>query len=180
MLLTLGQKYIFALFIAAPLLTGISTPSFAASLHQYIEAPEIVGKARLKFMFWNVYEASLIAHKGNFTQEQPFALELKYLRGFEGKEIASRSIDEMRSLGMDDEVKLAKWYQEMQGIFPNVKEGEMITGVVDDKQISHFFFNDKPLGIVHDKEFSKWFFNIWLSEKTSQPEMREQLLGLTH
>lgn len=178
MLLPLGQKYIFALFIAIPWLIGMSAPSFAENLNQYIEAPKLVGKARLKFMFWNVYEASLIAPRGHFSQETPFALELKYMRGFEGKEIASRSIDEMRSLGMDDEVKLAKWYQEMQGIFPDVKEGEMITGVVDNNQISHFFFNDKPLGIVHDKEFSKWFFNIWLSEKTSQPEMREQLLGL--
>jgi hypothetical protein len=100
------------------------------------------------------------------------------LRDFKGKEIASRSVDEMRDLGMNDEVKLAKWYQEMQDIFPNVKEGEMITGVVDAENVSHFYLNETPLGKVHDKEFSIWFFDIWLSEETSEPEMRRQLLGL--
>ena len=147
-------------------------------LEKYIDEPEVVGKTRLKVLFWNVYDAVLIAPAGQFEQSKPFALELKYLRGFEGKEIASRSVDEMRDLGMQDEVKLAKWYQEMQGIFPNVTEGQMITGIVDSEQISHFYLDDKPLGKVHDKEFSDWFFNIWLSQDTSQPKMRQQLLGL--
>lgn len=78
---------------------------------------------------------------------------------------------------MNDEVKLAKWYQEMQGIFPNVSTGQMITGIVDSEQVSHFYLDDKPLGKVHDKEFSTWFFDIWLSQDTSQPKMRQQLLG---
>jgi len=25
--------------------------------------------------------------------------------------------------------------------------------------------------------FSKWFFNIWLSDATSEPKLRRQLLG---
>ncbi|MFT6270243.1 MAG: hypothetical protein ACJAVV_003072 [Alphaproteobacteria bacterium] len=148
------------------------------NLQAFFESPQVVGQARLKVFFFNIYDAVLFAPQGNFEAEQPFALKLKYLRDFEGKEIASRSVGEMRNLGMQDEVKLAKWYQEMQDIFPNVKEGETITGIVDKKQVSHFYLNEKPLGKVHDIEFSKWFFNIWLSEETSEPKMRQQLLGL--
>lgn len=149
------------------------------TLKQHVDTPKEVGKARLKFVFWNVYDATLIAPNGSYEQQKPFALALEYLRDFEGEEIASRSIDEMRKLGMKDEVKLAKWYQEMQALFPNVKEGEIITGVVDSAHVSHFYLDDKVLGKVHDKEFSTWFFNIWLSEDTSEPKMRRQLLGLT-
>lgn len=165
-------------FFSLTFLFGLSLPVFSKDLQEYIEQPELVGKARLTMYFFDIYDATLIAPKGNFASEKPFALKLRYLRDFEGKEIASRSIDEMRKLGMEDEMKLAKWYQEMQDIFPNVKKGETITGVVDDKQISHFYIEDQLLGHVHDKEFSKWFFSIWLSEDTSEPKMRKRLLGL--
>lgn len=148
------------------------------NLQDYIEKPQKVGEARLSVLFWDIYDASLFAPQGQFTGEHPFALELKYLRNFKGKDIASRSVDEMRKLGINDEVKLAKWYQEMQEIFPDVKEGEKITGIVDTQQVSHFYYNDEPLGKVYDEEFSKAFFNIWLSEQTSEPKMREKLLGL--
>lgn len=184
MLYKRAVKHTYIIGIAVAIMFSSFLVSKAAgaaiqNLKEHFDAPKIVGQARLTMFFWDIYDASLIAPQGKFAMEQPFALELKYLRSFDGKKIASRSVDEMRKLGMDDEVKLAKWYQEMQDIFPNVKKGEMITGVVDKNQISHFYFNDKLLGKVHDKEFSRWFFSIWLSEQTSEPEMREQLLGLT-
>ena len=166
--------YVFSAII----IFSLNAPVFAKDLHKYIEQPELVGKARLTMFFFDIYDASLIAPQGKFINEKPFALELTYLRDFDGEDIASRSIDEMRKLGMKDEMKLAKWYQAMQDIFPNVKEFETITGIVDDQQVSHFYIDDRPLGIVHDKEFSKWFFNIWLSENTAEPKMRRQLLGL--
>lgn len=164
-------------FIFLALLLSTSSIVESKQLTQFFEEPEVVGKTRLKVLFWDVYDASLIAPKGNFSKDKPFALELKYLRDFKGKEIASRSVDEMRKLGINDEVKLAAWYQEMQDLFPDVKEGESITGIVDENRVSHFYYNNQLLGKVHDKEFSKWFFDIWLSENTSEPEMRADLLG---
>lgn len=146
----------------------------------YIENPEPVGQARLAVMFWDIYDAQLIASEGDFDPQKPFALSLTYLRKFEGKNIASRSIDEMRDQGMKDEVKLAKWFEKMQQVFPNVDEGQTITGIVDSGQNSHFYFNDTKVGTIEDPEFTQWFFNIWLSEKTSQPKMRNKLLGLSN
>lgn len=165
-------------FISALVLFWLSMPVYAKDLGEFIEQPQLVGKARLTMYFFDIYDATLIAPQGKFTSEKPFALELTYLRDFDGEEIASRSVDEMRKLGMKDEVKLAKWYQEMNDIFPNVKENETITGIVDEQQISHFYIDDQLLGHVHDKEFSKWFFSIWLSEDTSEPKMRKRLLGI--
>lgn len=146
----------------------------------YIENPRPVGEARLEVLFWDIYDAKLIAPNGRYSPDKPFALSLTYLREFEGKNIASRSIDEMRDQGMDDEVKLAKWFEKMQQLFPNVDEGHTLTGVVDTNQHSHFYFNDNKVGTIEDPEFTKWFFDIWLSEQTSQPEMRQQLLGVSN
>lgn len=107
---------------------------------RYIPEAEEVGEARLKIMFWKIYDAKLVASKGQWQANSPFALSLTYLRDFDGEDIASRSVDEMRDIGYEDEVELAKWYEQMRSVFPNVKEGENITGVLDTK---------KHLSLIH-------------------------------
>ncbi|WP_395344806.1 chalcone isomerase family protein [Ningiella sp. W23] len=153
-----------------------SAQVFASS--DYMQNPKTVGQAKLEVMFWDIYEAELLAPDGNFSPQQPFALALTYLREFDGENIASRSIDEMRKQGMKDEVKLAKWFEKMRQLFPDVEEGQTLTGIVDESRTSHFYFNNSKIGTIDDPEFTQWFFNIWLSEETSEPKMREKLLGL--
>jgi hypothetical protein len=165
------MKYLLSLAVL------VSLSINAKAISTYMENPKPVGEARLEVMFWDIYDAKLIAENGKFDPDKPFALSLTYLRDFKGKNIASRSIDEMRKQGMRDEMKLAKWYEKMEQVFPNVNEGENLTGVVDDKGYSHFYFNEQKVGTIEDQEFSKWFFNIWLSERTSEPEIRQKLLG---
>ncbi len=163
--------FIFIIFL-------FSSSASAVTLTNYIDNPQTVGNARLEVMFWDIYDAELIAESGVFENGKPFALKLTYLRKFKGEDIASRSIDEMRDLGVDDEIKLAKWFEQMQSLFPDVKAGNAIIGVVDEQSKSHFYFDGMKLGQVEDTEFSEWFFAIWLHEKSSEPKMRKQLLGL--
>jgi hypothetical protein len=152
--------------------------SFEQITQQYIKNPKVVGEARLKFMFLKIYDAKLSAANGLWNADSPFALSLTYLRDFAGEEIASRSVDEMRNIGYDDEVLLAKWYEQMRAVFPNIKEGENITGVMDENKNTHFYHKGALIGSIDDKIFTQSFFGIWLHEKTSEPKMRKQLLGL--
>nr|WP_241664428.1 chalcone isomerase family protein [Ningiella ruwaisensis] len=168
------MKYAISLIFGMFLLMS----NTAYGVKTYISNPKPVGEARLEVLFWDIYDAKLIAPDGEFDRSKPFALSLTYLRDFEGENIASRSVDEMRKQGMKNEVKLAKWFEKMRQVFPNVNEGETLTGVVDANRHSHFYFNDEKLGTIEDEEFTQWFFDIWLSEQTSEPKMREQLLGL--
>lgn len=165
----------FKYLLCLGMLVSLSIQAQAVS--PYMENPKAVGEARLEVMFWDIYDAKLIAENGQYNPDKPFALSLTYLRDFKGKNIASRSIDEMRKQGMKDEMKLAKWYEKMEQVFPDVRKGQNLTGVVDDQGYSHFYFNEQKVGSIEDVEFSKWFFNIWLSERTSEPEVREKLLG---
>jgi hypothetical protein len=41
---------------------------------------ELVGQGRLKFLFWNVFDASLYAPDGTWSRDEPFALSVPYLR----------------------------------------------------------------------------------------------------
>lgn len=152
--------------------------TFEQISQQYIANPKTVGEARLKFIFLKIYDAKLSATNGEWKKDTPFALSLTYLRDFDGEEIASRSVDEMRDLGYKDELLLAKWFEQMRSVFPDVKEGENITGVLDENRHTHFFYEGKLVGSIDDVSFGQSFFDIWLHPKTSEPSMRKQLLGL--
>lgn len=152
--------------------------SFSQITEKYIDSPKVVGEAQLSVMFWKIYDAKLAAPDGEWNKDTPFALSLTYLRDFDGEEIASRSVDEMRDIGYEDEVLLAKWFEQMRSVFPNVKEGENITGVMDNQQHTHFYYDGNMIGSIEDQSFGQAFFDIWLNEKTSEPKMRKQLLGL--
>ncbi|WP_086121655.1 chalcone isomerase family protein [Hydrogenophaga sp. IBVHS2] len=138
-----------------------------------------VGQARLKVWGFDVYDATLFARPGFDAArfgEQRFALELAYLRNFDGADIAERSIDEMRRVAPLDESRAAAWLKAMTDLFPNVKKGDRITGVHVPGVGARFYLNGRLLGEVADDAFSRQFFGIWLSPRTSQPRMRETLL----
>ncbi|MBT9463803.1 MAG: chalcone isomerase family protein [Hydrogenophaga sp.] len=138
-----------------------------------------VGKARLRYWGFDVYDASLWALPGFDARQfenQRFGLELAYLRDFKGADIAERSIDEMQGLAPIEPAQATRWTQAMSSLFPDVKRGDRITGVHVPGSGARFYLNGKLLGEVADDAFSRLFFGIWLSPKTSQPRMRETLI----
>jgi Chalcone isomerase-like len=100
-----------------------------------------------------------------------------YDMSFKGREIAERSLAEMRKVGYKDEQKLKRWGEEMTRIFPDVKKGDALIGVSVPGKGAKFYSQEKLIAIAEDAEFAKAFFDIWLSEKTSEPKLREKLLG---
>lgn len=145
---------------------------------RYVPQFELVGSGRLRVLFWDVYDAALYAPKGRWEPTRPYALVITYLRSLKGADIAERSTDEIREQGFTDEAKLNAWYRQMLGIFPDVEEGMMITGVRDEDGRTLFYKKDMRIGIIDDPEFAQWFFAIWLDEKTPEPRLRNDLLGL--
>lgn len=146
---------------------------------EYVSNAQLVGEGRLTVMLWDVYDAQLYAPNGRWDMAKPFALRLHYLRDIDGTDIADRSVEEMRKLGMDNEVRLAAWHTQMRGIFPNVQSGTELTGVYTPNGPTYFYHNNERIGVVTDPEFGQWFFNIWLHAKTSEPQLRRALLGQT-
>ena len=175
----MSRTRVFLSFLSgAVILSAITPPAFAIEyMTDHIPAAEKVGKGRLTYLFWDVYDATLYAPQGTWKEDKPFALELSYLRDIPGKSIADRSIEEIRLQGYSDEIKLAAWYTQMRSIFPDVNEGITLTGIFTNSGETIFFKNSKEIGRIQDSEFSQAFFNIWLSEKTSSPTLRDKLLG---
>lgn len=158
---------------------ALASPALADLRTARLEIPnaELVGEGRLKFLFWSVFDASLYAPSGVWSEDKPFALSLSYLRDLEGKSIVGASIDEMRMQGMTDEATIERWGKAMAKIFLDVDDQTTLTGIVNEDGHALFYRNGKIAGIIRDAEFSRRFFNIWLGEKTSEPKLRAQLIG---
>jgi hypothetical protein len=137
-----------------------------------------LGEGRLTVLLFDVYDATLYVTGARWSQEQLFALDLRYLRNLSGKDIAARSVTEMQGQGFTDAARLQRWGEEMARIFPDIKAGDRIVGVSLPGGGARFYNDQKMLGAVIDPEFSKAFFAIWLGDRTSEPGLRRKLLRL--
>lgn len=144
-----------------------------------VPSASVVGRGILSYAFWDVYEATLYAPKGRFDPAKPFALSIAYYHAIDGKDIADRSVQEMRKQGFKDEVKLAAWNAQMKKFFPDVKDGTVLSAVYKPGSQTTFYKGDKAIGSIKGDHFGRLFFNIWLGESTSEPELRRALLGLS-
>ena len=59
-----------------------------------------------------------------------------------------------------------------------MRAGDRITGVHLPGEGARFFVNGRLQGELRDADFARLFFGIWLSPRTSEPALREALLGL--
>ena len=139
----------------------------------------LIGSGRLTFWGLQVYDARLWVPPG-FKPEsfgtQALALELSYLRAFASKDVAERSISEMRRSATISAEQADKWKTALSQVLPDVSKGDRLMGVHRPGVGASFLLNGKVLGEIRDAEFARLFFGIWLSPKTSEPALRNALL----
>ncbi|QJC58131.1 hypothetical protein HC248_03468 [Polaromonas vacuolata] len=148
-------------------------------LQQQLPQGKLLGKTKLTIWGFQIYNARLWVAPGFRTDQidnSAFALELAYLRDFSSTDVAERSIEEMRRFASLSQAQTTAWTAELMRVIPNVKKGDRIMAVNLPGEGVRFLFNGKPNGEILDKQFSRLFFSIWLSPKTSEPKMREELL----
>lgn len=162
---------------------ALGSTSLAAPAELAAELPDarLQGSARLTWFGLRVYDARLwVGQDFDPTRyaDHRFALALHYLRTLNGPAIAERSLEEMRRVGSVEPPQGQRWLDAMRQTFPDVRDGDRIVGLHRPGEAASFFYNGEPRGQIGDGEFGRLFFGIWLSSRTSQPEMRVSLLGL--
>lgn len=156
-----------------------TTPAAPPELAAELPTARWRGTGVMRFLGLHIYDAHLwsaeaVAGDG---AAQPLALALVYARQLVGEQIASRSLKEMSRIGRISDAQSARWLGAMTQLFPDVKDGDRLTGVQRPGVATRFFLNGRLRGEVADAEFTRLFFGIWLSPRTSEPRLREQLLG---
>lgn len=167
-----------ALAALAPAAAAQAAPPPEVALD--LPGAKLQGQGTLRWLGLRVYDALLWSRtplSPADAAQTPLALELRYARRLKGPLIAERSLDEMRRQGPIDEDNARRWLAAMTGLFPDVDEGDRITGVQRPGVGARFHVNGRLAGELADAQFARRFFGIWLSDSTSEPALRSALLG---
>ncbi|MTW11151.1 hypothetical protein GM658_11100 [Pseudoduganella eburnea] len=145
------------------------------------EVPDalVVGRGEMRWLGFRIYRAVLWGDRQPFDPGSKFALQLTYYRSISRDRLVNTSMDEMRRIGSAprDEVGQTRWRSLLQGAFVDVQPGDQLTGVSIPGYGMRFYHGEKQLADISDPVLAKAFFDIWLNEKSRDPELRSQLLG---
>lgn len=137
-----------------------------------------IGKAKFSVLFWDIYQSTLFA-KGQeyayFDHNQPVMLKINYLKDISKDELIERTAEQWQHLGIES-ADVADYTKALAKLWPNIQAGDSLALLLD-SQSSTFYYNDQFLGQGPVGSFGRVFLDIWLSPNTSQPKLRQQLLG---
>ena len=135
------------------------------------------GVARLKVLFWDVYESSLYTPDGTWSEGvRPLRLDIRYLRSISALDLVKQTGKEWAEQGKSSPQHMV-WQGELLSIWPDVTEGDVISLAIDPSGVSTFLFNGDAIGTIGDPQFGEDFAGIWLSPDTTRPALRRQLIG---
>lgn len=177
-----GALVVLATSACVPLAVGQASPPRAPSEVQAdLPGARLQGQGRLRFFGLHVYDIRLwtpATLRGDDVLHAAAALEIEYARFLKGALIAERSLTEMQRIADVPVADGERWLALMKQLFPDVQAGDRITGVHRPGEGARFHFNGRLVGEVRDATFARRFFDIWLSPRTSEPQLRTALLGL--
>ncbi len=159
---------------------AFAQPSSASGVLARMPQAQRAGSTRLTFWGFEIYDATLWVAPGFLADTRAtaaFALELVYLRNFEGKAIAERSLAEMRRQEAVADATAQAWLARMQAAFPNIAKGDTLIGFHHGAGRVSFTHNGRTTTEFSDAAFAQRFFDIWLGPKSSEPAMRDKLLA---
>ncbi|MEY4562735.1 MAG: hypothetical protein RLZZ618_2012, partial [Pseudomonadota bacterium] len=137
--------------------TAVVPASLPAEVRTELPTARLQGAGRLSFLGLRIYDSKLWVDPA-FTAENferhPLALELVYARSLDGKQIAERSLTEMKRAGPLDDTRAAAWLADMGATFPDVSANDRITGAYQPGGSLRFFLNGKLLREFRDAEFA--------------------------
>ena len=153
----------------APLPLPLTSMAEGPPLRRYSEA-------RFDKYLFHVYDIALWVSGERYSPAAVHALDIRYAIAVSGRDLAKRSVAEMRRQGITDAAKLARWEAEMTRVFPDIARGDRLVGVAIPGREARFYDATRALGAIDDGEFAAAFFAIWLGERTSEPALRSTLL----
>lgn len=135
-----------------------------------------VGQSKLKVFAWDIYQSELYTLDGKYTPDmQEYVLKIIYLRDIKSESLIKQTVKQWRKLGIDESA-YRDYPEQLKAIWPDVTKGDALSMHVT-PQATYFYFNNQLSGSIDTTDFGPLFGSIWLSPKTSQPELRKQLIG---
>ncbi len=156
---------------------GQSLPDWVG--HQ-LPGATLVGKGRLRYFGLDIYEARLWAQAGFAPARYDafaLALQLSYHYAFTSQQIARRSVLEMQRQHALQPEQAARWQARLAQLMPDVRPGDSLGVLYRPGQGLQLWQGAQLLGTLPDAGLARLFVGIWLSPRTSEPALRQELLG---
>ena len=173
--------------LAAALLGGLSARASAAASSPWPDLPRLQGAGSLRFLGLTVYDARLWVgprFDAQHHSQSPLGLEITYRRAIAGQALVDRSLDEITRCGPQPPESVQRWRGFMTQAFPDVGPGDRLLGLW--RPAEGLTRLDAPASAsraarsseLQDAAFGPCFFGIWLAPHSSEPALRQRLLGL--
>lgn len=161
------------------LLAGASLLLLALSAQASpVAALRAVGQGEMHWLWFKLYDATLYSHDGRYHPDaRPLALTLRYARAIERTDLLEATRSEWLRLHLAEPAKEQRWLTQLAALWPDVREGDELTLVVDAAGQSHFWLGNRKLGQVSDPAFAPAFLAIWLDERSRDPALGRRLKG---
>ena len=145
-------------------------------LKDYLGVYYQLGTGKLSIFFIDIYDIKLFSKTKDYSKDKPFAIEINYLKDVKSTQIVDTSISEIKRISKPSEDELENYKSILTNLFPNIYSGDQLIGIKTANNNGVFFYNKERIGKINDEKLVDSFFDIWLSEKTSHPKLREKLL----
>lgn len=141
-----------------------------------------IGEATFSILFWDLYKSQLLTTSGKYPvvlETDKVLFTINYLADISSDDLINRTIEQWDHLGIRPEQYLI-YLPELKSMWPDIQEGDSLSLLIHQGR-SVFYFNQQYIGVINPTGFGQIFLAIWLSENTSEPNLRRELLGsITH
>ena len=136
-----------------------------------------VGKAEMRWLLFPLYQIELKTPDGRYQANRyPQVLDIMYRRTIEKQHLLTATNQQWQRLGLP-QAKREQWIAQLNKVWPSVKAGDTLSFQLNADGKNTFVHNGRNIGGVSDTQFGESFLAIWLSPKTSQPGIRQRLIG---
>lgn len=142
------------------------------------QAFTVMGETTFSILFWDLYKSTLFSTSGRYpltSKSDALIFQINYLADISREDLIMRTVEQWQHLAMNEKM-YQRYLADLETIWPNISKGDSLALLVEDNQ-STFYFNGIRIGVIEDPNFGQLFIDIWLSENTSQPSLRAELLG---
>ncbi len=149
--------------------------------NQLLSNGQYLGQATMRWFGLKIYDAQLWAEKppAQFNyRTDAHLLELTYAHDFESEKIAEKSREEIEKQGVGTTEVLNMWQKKLSALIPSIKKGNQLTALYKPGKGLVLFKNGQTVGELNDPELAIAFMGIWLDPRSSEPALREKLIGL--
>ncbi len=168
------------ILVSSSVYANHSFPSASETISDSLDEKNFIpiGQTTFTVLFWDIYTSQLYTTSGEYPLRggnDNLLFDINYLTGIESEDLIKRTVEQWQHLDIPED-KYQVYLPMLKGMWPDIQEGDNLSILIEQDR-SVFYFNKQYLGIIDDAKFGEMFLAIWLSEKTSQPSLRNELLS---